>query len=70
LAGNNISNYHMMYRSELIEPMDGFHPSGIAQSLIAEGLFEWLEKEYPDAVGPINPNNAKIDQLFGDQGGY
>ncbi len=55
---------------DLIEPMDGFHPSQIGGNLIAQGLYEWLSAEHPDALGPINPNNHIIDKLFGDQGGY
>jgi acyloxyacyl hydrolase len=56
--------------TQLIEPFDGFHPSQILQSLMAEYLWEWLEKEHPDALGPVNPNNDAIQKLFGDQGGY
>ena len=55
---------------DLIEPFDGFHPSQLSNSLVAKGLFEWLEKEHPEALGPINPYNAQIDKIFGDQGGY
>lgn len=53
---------------QLIEPVDGFHPAQIGQTLLAERVV----KEY-DQMGilpPLNPNNAKIQQLFGDQGGY
>eukprot|EP00276_Gloeochaete_wittrockiana_P015046 CAMPEP_0184336098 /NCGR_PEP_ID=MMETSP1089-20130417/4522_1 /TAXON_ID=38269 ORGANISM="Gloeochaete wittrockiana, Strain SAG46.84" /NCGR_SAMPLE_ID=MMETSP1089 /ASSEMBLY_ACC=CAM_ASM_000445 /LENGTH=547 /DNA_ID=CAMNT_0026661037 /DNA_START=11 /DNA_END=1654 /DNA_ORIENTATION=- len=55
---------------ELIEPSDGFHPSQITNALVAEYLFGQLERDHPDFIGPVNPNNAQIQSLFGDQGGY
>jgi acyloxyacyl hydrolase len=55
---------------DTVEPADGFHPSQILQQLIAENIWGWLEKEHPDALGPVNPHNADIEKLFGDQGGY
>jgi acyloxyacyl hydrolase len=54
----------------LVEPFDGFHPSQIIQSMGADSLFEWLEKEHPEVIGPVNPHNAEIERIFGDQGGY
>lgn len=56
--------------SELIEPVDGFHPSQTLNALIGKWLFDNISKDHPNFLGPINPNNAKIQQLFGDQGGY
>jgi hypothetical protein len=32
--------------------------------------FDYLAKENPKAIGDVNPNNARIKQLFKDQGGY
>jgi acyloxyacyl hydrolase len=86
---------------QLIEPVDGFHPSQVrcglspvrtslgsplpsfssfsfvspcslqwAQPLITEFFWRYLENEHKTSVPPINPNNAKIASLFGDQGGY
>lgn len=55
---------------QLIEPVDGFHPNQIAHSLIAEYLWGQLAENHPSFIGEINPNNAVIQQLFGDQGGY
>jgi len=52
----------------LIEPVDGFHPTQIADFLTVEVLTEKYEKD--GLMAPINPNNAKIYSLFGDQGGY
>jgi len=55
---------------QLIEPVDGFHPNQIAHSLIATYMWEQLSQSHPDFIGAVNPNNALIAQLFGDQGGY
>ena len=55
---------------QLIEPVDGFHPGQIANSLSADWFWKQLQKDAPKAVGPKNPHNNKIIQLFGDQGGY
>jgi len=55
---------------QLIEPLDGFHPNQIFQSLEAQVIWEWLEQKYPEALGPINPYNQLIQAIFGDQGGY
>ena len=55
---------------ELIEPVDGFHPSQQANALVAGILFDKLVQDHPDFVGAINPNNDKIRTIFSDQGGY
>jgi acyloxyacyl hydrolase len=49
---------------ELIEPVDGFHPNQQAMSLIASDLVDFLEAN--KILPPVNPNNAKIQQLFGN----
>lgn len=51
-------------------PVDGFHPSQSGHMLLAKNVWEVLEADYPDLLGPINPNNAEITKIFGDQGGY
>jgi hypothetical protein len=56
--------------TELIESVDGFHPSGTGNMLLAARMWEWLEKNVPDALGVENPYNDHIEQLFGNQGGY
>jgi len=56
--------------SDLIEPVDGFHPSQTANVLIAQNLFANVEENFPQAMGGLNPNNAAILQKFGNQGGY
>eukprot|EP01116_Phalansterium_solitarium_P015007 TRINITY_DN329_c0_g1_i1.p1 TRINITY_DN329_c0_g1~~TRINITY_DN329_c0_g1_i1.p1 ORF type:complete len:611 (-),score=207.90 TRINITY_DN329_c0_g1_i1:488-2173(-) len=55
---------------QLIEPIDGFHPNQIAHSLMADYYYKSLLRDHPSFLGPINPNNTQIAQLFGDQGGY
>lgn len=55
---------------ELLEPVDGFHSNQIGQALTAKVVWENLETNYPDVIGPENPNNSKIEQIFGLQGGY
>jgi acyloxyacyl hydrolase len=55
-------------RYDLIEPVDGFHPSQLANSLIGEHLYHMVEGA--GILSPPNPNNAAIKAKFGDQGGY
>ena len=42
----------------------------LGQALTAKIIWENLEKNFPEVIGPVNPNNDKIQQIFGDQGGY
>jgi len=55
---------------DLIEPADGFHPSQTGNMLLASKLWEDLAANRPDWIPKLNPNNHKIVELFGDQGGY
>ena len=55
---------------ELIEPVDSLHPTQAAQALIAQQFWSKLEETMPHVLGPVNPNNQQIEQLFGDQGGH
>uniref|UniRef100_A0A6B2L147 Saposin B-type domain-containing protein n=1 Tax=Arcella intermedia TaxID=1963864 RepID=A0A6B2L147_9EUKA len=55
---------------QLIEPVDGFHPSQQAHALIAQYLYNDLLQNHPSFIGPENPNNQNIVNLFGDQNGY
>jgi len=55
---------------ELIEPVDGFHPDQIANALVAQYQWGITSNNYSYLVPPVNPNNAKITAIFGDQGGY
>lgn len=55
---------------EIIEPVDGFHPNQIANALLAEVTYNLLMANFSYLIPPINPNNQKIAQQFGTQGGY
>jgi hypothetical protein len=44
--------------------------SQIAQPLIADVLWRNILKKLPHILGDENPNNDKIEHLFGDQGGH
>jgi len=57
-------------RIELIEPVDGFHSSQLFNALAADWLWERLQQDKPEWIGEVNPNNQKIIEMFGDQGGY
>jgi hypothetical protein len=48
----------------------GFHPSTTGQMLTADYLWKQVQANWPELLGSVNPNNAQIAQLFGDQGGY
>lgn len=53
---------------ELIEPVDGFHPSQKANSLL--GYYLYNVTKTAGLLPAVNPNNAAITARFGDQGGY
>jgi len=55
---------------DLIEPVDGFHPSTTGNALLAAAYWDWLNVNVPAAINDVNPNNADIQRIFGDQGGY
>ena len=55
-------------RWQLIEPVDGFHPSQLANSLL--GQYLWNQTRDAGLTPAPNPNNAAIKARFGDQGGY
>lgn len=57
-------------KADLIEPVDGFHPSQITNALIANITWEYIKETYPNVVPPENPYNELIEKKFGDQGGY
>ena len=42
----------------------------MGQAAFAAKIWEMLERDHPEVLGEINPNNQRIIQLFGDQGGY
>ena len=45
-------------------------PSQTSHALTAAAVWEALEARAPAALGPVNPNNAEIAKVYGDQGGY
>ncbi|XP_065352206.1 acyloxyacyl hydrolase-like [Cloeon dipterum] len=56
--------------AELVDPIDSLHPSQMAQALITEVAWRNIKKQFPYILGEENPNNDKIIELFGDQGGH
>ena len=54
--------------ADLIEPVDGFHPSQLGNALNTVIMFEELDKL--GVLPPTNPFNDKITEQFGEQGGY
>ncbi len=55
---------------QLIEAVDGFHINQYANAIVSDILWDFIEKNHPDWLGPINPYNDMIAEIFGDQGGY
>jgi len=55
---------------QLIEPVDGFHPNQVANALFTEFQWQLYQKKYPYLIPPVNPHNAQIKKIFGDQGGH
>lgn len=55
---------------DIIEPVDGFHPSQVGQQLLAGVIWTDLQMNKPQWLPSVNPYNADIQALFGDQGGY
>jgi acyloxyacyl hydrolase len=56
--------------AELIEAVDGFHPSHTFHRLMSKVVWEELMTKHPSFVGPVNPHNAEIINKFGDQHGH
>ena len=54
----------------LIETVDGFHPSHTCHREIFKVIWQKLQTDYPSFIGPVNPYNAKIKELFSEQGGH
>ncbi|EAN87831.1 putative GPI inositol deacylase precursor [Trypanosoma cruzi] len=53
---------------ELLEPVDGFHPSQLANALLGEYMFKKTVEL--GIIPPANPFNDLIENRFGDQGGH
>lgn len=50
--------------TNLIEKVDGFHPSQAGNAMFALGFWEFLETQHPEAIGAVNPHNAEMDAMF------
>ncbi|NWX15855.1 AOAH hydrolase, partial [Aegotheles bennettii] len=55
---------------QLIEPVDGFHPSQIAAALGTSITWQKALHEWPQVLGRENPFNDQIEAIFKDQGGH
>ena len=55
---------------QLIEPVDGFHPNQISNSLNTMISWELFRNYTPEVIPPVNPYNDLIVKKFGNQGGY
>ncbi|NXS71190.1 AOAH hydrolase, partial [Pandion haliaetus] len=55
---------------QLIEPVDGFHPSQIAAALGTRITWQKALQEWPQVLGKENPFNDQIEAIFKDQGGH
>ncbi|XP_057287608.1 acyloxyacyl hydrolase isoform X3 [Pezoporus wallicus] len=55
---------------QLIEPVDGFHPSQIAAALGTSITWQKALQEWPQVLGKENPFNDQIEAIFKDQGGH
>ncbi|KAH3777124.1 hypothetical protein DPMN_178561 [Dreissena polymorpha] len=55
---------------QLLEPVDGFHANQIGNAEVARVVWEQMENQWPEVIGKVNPFNDKIEDIFGDQGGY
>ncbi|GIY62267.1 acyloxyacyl hydrolase [Caerostris darwini] len=55
---------------KLIEPVDSLHPVQAILPLITAAIWDEIETNFPEVLGEVNPNNAAIQKLFGDQGGH
>lgn len=56
--------------ADLVELTDGFHPTTLAQRLLADHTWNYIRTNLTYIDIPINPNNGEIKRIFGDQGGY
>lgn len=57
-------------KSQLVDPVDGFHPNQYFLSILSDWLVAHLDADNPDILGPTNPQNSAISSTFGNQGGY
>ena len=50
---------------EMIERCDGFHPSVLFNSYLADWTWLKITSEHPEWIGEQNPHNEEIRTLFG-----
>ncbi|XP_059164446.1 acyloxyacyl hydrolase-like [Physella acuta] len=55
---------------EMMDAIDSFHTSQDFQAFSAEHIWNQTLASFPQALGPVNPHNDRIVQLFGQQGGH
>ena len=51
---------------DIIEPVDGFHPSQLANDYLADVFWANIQRDRPEWIPLPNPNNDLIDTLFGN----
>ncbi|KNC50626.1 uncharacterized protein AMSG_11616, partial [Thecamonas trahens ATCC 50062] len=56
--------------ADLVSQVGGVHPSLVGSTLWADAIWTILETNIPHVLGPVNPHNAAITAMFGDQGGH
>ena len=49
----------------MIERCDGFHPSGLFHSYLADWLWLQISERHPEWIGEENPHNDEIKRIFG-----
>jgi acyloxyacyl hydrolase len=55
---------------QIIEPVDGYRINQYGHAILSDILWDWLQKEKPQWLPPLNPHNSDIERIFKDQGGY
>jgi len=55
---------------QLIELVDGFHPSQTSMVLTANMFWNQIMEDYPEAFGEVNPWNDKIKEIQQKNLGY
>ena len=55
---------------QLVESIDGFHINQYGHATVSDVLWSWLQTTRPHWLPPRNPNNADIERVFKDQGGF
>ena len=55
---------------QIVEPVDGFHPSQLGNAVTCGQVWDKIQKSKPEWIPAENPHNDDIIRKFGDQGGY